>query len=52
MGGKLSPETLGGVVMKAMAMFDILLDGGRPAGWDGIILYRVRTDAYVPWHYY
>jgi hypothetical protein len=48
----LHPRGLRGVVMKATSIFEILLDGRRPAGWDGITLYRAGTDAYVPWHYY
>jgi hypothetical protein len=50
--GDIHLESLRGVVMEATSIFDILLDGRIPARWDGITLYRTRTDAYVPWYYY
>ena len=50
--GNLHLKGLRGVVVKATAIFEILLDGRRPVGWDGITLYRAGTEAYVPWHYY
>lgn len=43
---------LSSVVMKATAIFEILLDGRRPVGWDGITLYRAQMDVYVPCYYY
>jgi len=39
-------------VTKATAVFELLLDGRKPAGWDGITLYKVQVDAYFPWYYY